>query len=177
MLEVRNKMLSSTRCSFRFPAAAKVSSFAFQVAPLSAEYSKLRCDTAHTCEPSAETSSDCAGCFTNSSLLGDFQVVPLSSETSRPPVVAAYQASFVNAMSLIKNAVSCGAGVFFFGAGRAAAVVVAPLRAFEVTGAATGAANGASGTYSPAFTHLFVVSSYFIHPPEVSEAHHPFGAA
>src|ERR1700722_650961 len=129
---------------------------------------------AQTCEPSDETSSDCAGCFTSSSLAADFHVVPWSCEITTPPVVAANQPSFANTMSLIWNANSVGA--FAFGAGfLTSTVVFFPLTIF-VTLVGAGA-SGASGANNPALIHFPLLSSYFIQPPLLSEAHHPVGAA
>src|SRR5580704_5793858 len=112
---------------------------------------------AQSCEPSDETSSDCAGCFTSSSLAADFQVVPWSRETTTPPVVAANQPSFAKTMSLTWNASCCGA--LAFGAGFLTSTVVF----FPLTTLITlvDAASGASGANNPAFTHLPLVSSYF----------------
>src|ERR1700730_18933975 len=38
-------------------------------------------------------------------------------------------------------------------------------------------ASAAPGAYNPALTHLPLVSSYFIKPPLLSDAHQPVGAA
>src|SRR5215471_1870823 len=123
---------------------------------------------AQTWLPSVETSTDCAGLRRIGSLLTDFQVAPWSFETSTPPAVAAYQVSVPKAMSFTRNAASCvfaagAAGAFFTGAPFLPLVVLV-------------AAAGASGAYKPARTHLCVVSSYFIQPPLVSDAHQPLGA-
>src|SRR6266852_7591216 len=62
---VTNRVVSSRRCSLRLPADAKLSSFACHVAPLSAEYAKLRSAIAQTWPPSAESSTDCAALRSN----------------------------------------------------------------------------------------------------------------
>src|SRR5208283_1650539 len=118
--------------------------------------------------PSLAASTDCDGCRVNGSLLTAFQVAPWSFETSTPPAVAAYHASVPNAMPFTKYAVNCGPACFgvTFGA--------APFLPLVVFATATVAG---SGTYSPARTHLCAASSYFIHPPLVSVAHQPVGAA
>src|SRR3984893_15268068 len=129
---------------------------------------------AQTCKPSEETSSDCDGCFTSSSLAADFHVAPWSCESTTPPVVAANHPSVAKTMSLTWNAKSCGA--FAFGAGFLTnTVVYLPLTTFVTLVGAE--ASGASAANNPAFTHLPVVSSYFIQPPLLSDAHHPVGAA
>src|SRR5258707_3809535 len=127
------------------------------------------------CEPLAEASSDCAGCFTSSFLpAADFQVVPRSRETSTPPVVAAYQASLPNARSLTWKA-SCVAGLPFGAGFFTSTVVFLPLTILvTLTGAG---ASPASGAYRPVLIHLPEVSSYFIKPPLLSEATQPVGAA
>src|ERR1700687_1621512 len=99
-LEVMSKLESSRRRTRKFPAEAKASSFASQCAPASEEKMRLRCTITQTCEPSAEASSDCAACLTNSSLPADFHEIPRSRETSTPALVAAYHAALVKVRSL-----------------------------------------------------------------------------
>src|SRR5215470_19031263 len=129
------------------------------------------CATAHTCEPSAEIAIDVAACFTADSPPANFQLAPLSFETSTPPAVAANHALLANCMSLTWKTTSCGAFVFAATTGFFAATA-APFLPFA--GVETGA-GAASPTSNPAFTHLFVVSSYFIQPPAFTEAHQPLG--
>src|SRR5215469_12952300 len=123
---------------------------------------------AQTFEPSLEASRDNAGCLTKLSLPADFHVLPLSLETSTPPVVAANQELLLKTMSLTWKATSVGA----FVAGRFAATA-APFLPL----AAEDAAAGESETNKPALTHLLLASSYFIQPPLFNEAHQPVGAA
>src|ERR1700726_182148 len=127
---------------------------------------RLRCATAQMCEPSAEASSDCAPCLTNSSLPADFQEVPRSRETSTPVLVAAYQAALVKVRSLTCEARSCGALEVL--AGRFAAAFLFP---------SADASGRESVVKSPTLTHLALVSSYFIKPPLLREAHQPMGEA
>src|SRR5579862_8700549 len=122
---------------------------------------------AQTFEPSLEASRESAGCFTKLSLPADFHVLPLSFETSTPPVVAANHALLLKTMSLTWKATSVGA----FVAGRFVATA-APFLPLAVEAVA-----GESETNKPALTHLLLVSSYFIQPPLFSEAHQPVGAA
>src|SRR5216683_5019025 len=117
---------------------------------------------AQICEPDAEASSDCTGCFASSSLAADFHVVPLSREISTPLVVAANQPSLPKATSLIWKA-SCVAGLPLGAGFFTSTVVFLPLTILvTLTGAR---ASGASGAYMPVLIHLPEVSSYFIKPP------------
>src|ERR1700719_3203379 len=120
---------------------------------------------AHTCEPSTEASTDCAACLMNASLPAGFHAVPRSCETSIPALVAAYHAVLVKVRSLTWKARSCGA---LDVAGRFAA---APFLPFEGPEETEPPAN------SPALTHLAPVSSYFIKPPLLRDAHQPLGEA
>src|SRR5215471_12972418 len=126
------------------------------------------CATAHTCEPSAEIAIDVAACFTADSPPANFQLAPLSFETSTPPAVAANHALLANCMSLIWKATSC----VFAPATGCLAVAAAPFRLRA--GVATGVALATS---NPALTHFPFVSSYFMRPPAFTEAHQPVGAA
>src|SRR6478736_5761593 len=126
---------------------------------------------AQICEPDAEASSDCTGCFTRSSLAADFHVAPLSRETSTPLVVAANQPSLPKATSFIWKA-SCVAGLPF-GAGFFTSTVVFLPLTILVTFTGAGA-SGASAAYMPILIHLPALSSYFIKPPLFRVATQPF---
>jgi len=118
------------------------------------------------CEPSAEESSDCAACLTNSSVPADFHEIPRSRETSTPVLVAAYHAVLVNVRSLTWEARSVGA----LDAGEGC-LAAAPFLPFEDAEEAKSSAN------NPARIHLALVSSYFIRPPLLRDAHQPPGEA
>src|ERR1700738_2652079 len=118
------------------------------------------------CEPSAEASSDCAACLTNSPFPGDSQEVPRSRETSTPALVAAYHALLVKVRSLTCKARSWGALDVW--AGRFGAAFPFPL---------TDASGRESPVRSPTLTHFALVSSYFIRPPLLREANQPIGEA
>src|ERR1700682_5339308 len=118
-------------------------------------------------------STDCAGLRSKGSLLTDFQVAPLSFDTSTPPAVAAYHSSVPKVMSFTRKAAIVGTACFCLGTGRFAGI--APF--LPLVAGATAVATTGSGTYIPVRSHLCAASSYFIQPPLLREAHQPLGEA